>query len=653
MTTQQIALMWHDPCHNRVQRIIKSLPLTIGRKHPDNTVNLLLNVVSSQHAKLFYSHGSIVVADLGSKNGTRVHGRTITHPTPLINDGRFNVGPVEFYAALVPAEIADSVAPPARTAPPTQKSAETVLAFDPVSDLLRPPSAIAQQHQPFRYLEFDQPIVPTAQLPSDTEETTFLAIGGGLGSFSWVNHLLVYGADPREIVSIGTEQMPYGRYKRLCENSQIPAHERLRSNSDSCPDNLWGWPGYAPREMWQLMRQGNFSDAVKIGWQLFNEPLVETYTPKAGNVFKSIDREARRIGWDAIWRSGRVRAIRKTDDGRYVVAYSKMSRNKRSQHKLIVCRYLHLAVGYPGVRFLPDLEAYRRNTGDFERVVNAYENHEHVYKSLRETGGTVVMRGRGIVASRLLQRLHELREQTGMPIRVLHLMRSRNQSGNRSARARRSVKNHWELQPFNWPKAAWGGDLRAKLESASPAERADLLAHWGGTTTADRKDWQQIIANGLREGWYEIVFGEVDQVVRQADGRVLTRFCHLDDRARVSEISAEYIIDATGLESGIEANSLLKDLIDTYPIQRNPQNRFAVSNAFELDDMRNGAGRIYASGVATLGGPFAAVDSFLGLQCAAQRSVDDIAALPYTSIRPLSSMHSLRQWLRWARGATP
>ncbi len=42
--------------------------------------------------------------------------------------------------------------------------------------------------------------------------------------------------------------------------------------------------------------------------------------------------------------------------------------------------------------------------GDFHSVVNAYENHEQVYDHLRKHGGLVLVRGRGIVASRILQR---------------------------------------------------------------------------------------------------------------------------------------------------------------------------------------------------------------------------------------------------------
>ena len=60
--------------------------------------------------------------------------------------------------------------------------------------------------------------------------------------------------------------------------------------------------------------------AWKAAWQIFGEPsLAQTYTPVSGDVFRSIDKEARRIGWDKIWRYGHVKAIRKTDDGRWLL----------------------------------------------------------------------------------------------------------------------------------------------------------------------------------------------------------------------------------------------------------------------------------------------------------------------------------------------
>ena len=57
--------------------------------------------------------------------------------------------------------------------------------------------------------------------------------------------------------------------------------------------------------------------------------------------------------------------------------------------------------------------------------------------------------------------------------------------------------------------------------------------------------------------------------------------------------------------------------------QRSPYGRMPVELSFEVTGTRNGDGLIFASGSATLGGPYATVDSFLGLhirRCASPTS---------------------------------
>ncbi len=165
-----------------------------------------------------------------------------------------------------------------------------------------------------------------AHLP--TRETTYLALGGGLGSFAWVDHLRIYGASTDDVAVIGAEAEPFARYRRLCENSQIGDGERLRSDAASTPDNLWGWPGYGLREMGRSVQQGEWRAAAGAAWQLFSEPLLaESYTPRAVDVYAGLRREAERIGWTQMWRFGRIRAIRQMDDGRYAV----LSANERNQ----------------------------------------------------------------------------------------------------------------------------------------------------------------------------------------------------------------------------------------------------------------------------------------------------------------------------------
>ncbi|MEM7115869.1 MAG: FHA domain-containing protein [Chloroflexota bacterium] len=666
-----VQLFWTDPITGKQENLTAVPPITIGRR-PTNDIVLGSGLVSGEHAQLEQvGEHAFILRDMGSRNGTIVDGQTLFGGSAVLHShSQFQIGPVEFRLIL-PQAVAETIVPggtrtnllsPAALAAirQAQRNAATITpskidAAQGISASSTQVRIAAQPANDFPPPAFDDHIVSMAQLNQQMpyEATTYLSIGGGLGSFTWIDHLLIYGANPDDIMTIGFEPKPYGRYRRLCENSQIPDHERLRSNSDSCPDNIWGWPGYAVREMWQHTKRGRIDKSAQIGWQIFNEPYVQTYTPVAANVFDSIDREAKRIGWDKLWRHGRVRAIRKTDDGRYAIAYSLIHSGKASTHRIVVCKHLHIAVGYPGVRFLPDLQQYRETTGDFKHVVNAYEKHNHVYEDLAQNGGVVLIRGRGIVASRIIQRLYELRQEHSAPIGILHLMRTPLAEGKQYNSAQRDVHNHWELQPFNWPKAAWGGDLRVLLEKASDEERDRLLDNWGGTTTADREDWRLMIEEGLREGWYEIEFGKVYEVAQGGDGRLIT---HLDSNnaiARQIQLEADYIIDATGLEASIDDNALLKDMLDHYQLSRNPKGRLNINSDFELEEMRNGDGRVFASGVITLGGPYAAVDSFLGLQYAALRSVDSLTALRAAGLRRLDGFRSLAQWTRWAIGAKP
>ncbi|MFT5583404.1 MAG: pSer/pThr/pTyr-binding forkhead associated (FHA) protein [Cognaticolwellia sp.] len=495
---------------------------------------------------------------------------------------------------------------------------------------------------------FQNDVVDLSELQAAGVQVTtsdFLALGGGLGSFCWVDALRVHGIPSKKIRVIGFENKPYSRYERLCSNSQIPRHERLRSNSESCPDNYWGFPGYGAREAWTAFKKLRWAASLSVLSQLVREPdFASTYTPRADDVFKSIDQEAQRIGWQEMLDTGRIRSIRKTSDGRYAVAVSSRI-DPNAPRAVFVSPVVHLAVGYPGLRFLPDLREYRERTRDFVRVVNAYENHDALYERLATAGGTVVLRGRGIVASRVLQRLYELREG-GSSLKIVHLMRSKNDEGARHGPSTRRVENHWEFQPFNWPEACWGGDLKRELARADGEGKRALLSSWGGTTTADRSDWKEIVRVGLKEGWYRIEFAKVNDIESRPDG-LMINLARVERQAPVA-LPCVAIIDATGLISGSQADPVLADLIETYKLSLNVQGRLEVEPSFELSAMRNGQGRLFAAGVCTLGSHYAPVDSFLGLQYSASASIDALKSVP-----PLGSASSIAAWTRWVRGGTP
>jgi pSer/pThr/pTyr-binding forkhead associated (FHA) protein len=647
-----IQLSWNDPTTGERRESGLSVPIAFGRDfaalpteiggqrvtrmHFDNSQ------VSRYHALINREQNGFVVIDQNSTNGIFVNGQRQSRSV-LVNGDILQIGP---YTITISVAVASTPAP--------VRSAHSIIQFNPNTNLPDPSLPPSQPVTPlgnnFPPPVFQQEQVPVQDLHATglpVDESDYLAVGAGLGSYIWVDLLRMSGVGCEKIVALGLEKEPYARYKRLCLNSQIPLHERLRSNSDSCPDNIWGWPGYALREAWQDFTKGHLNQSCKYLWQVFNEPtFAETYTPRAGNVFDSINRETKRIGWDKIYRYGRVRTIRKTDDGRYCVAYSRGP----GSYAFHVARYLHLATGYPAIQFLPDLQAYREKYQDFKTVVNAYEDHNHVYQQLERQGGKVLLRGRGIVASRIVQRIYEARKQN-KNITVLHLMRSPKPVGNKFEKAQRLVKNHYEYQPFNWPKACWGGELRVRLEKASPDERKHLLKDWGGTTTADRKDWQRITEQGLREGWYKIEFGEVERVEHDSRNRPVT-YIQEKGFGQIT-LEADFIIDATGLDAKVDANPLLEDLVTHYKLPLNHLGRLTVANNFEIVEMRNSKGQMYAAGAMTLGGPYAAVDSFLGLQYAALCAVDGLAAARAPGIQRLNAVSSFGNWVKWVLNQSP
>ncbi|MEH1813662.1 MAG: FHA domain-containing protein [Nostoc sp.] len=647
----QIQLSWDEPATGERREPLLNMPIAFGREFARLPAELrgmrvsrmLLNSneVSRYHALIDWEQDHLVVIDQGSVNGVYVNGQPQTRSV-LVNGDTLQIGPY-----LIAVTFGASASAPDTSPPSTIHFNANTNRPDPSLPVVQPLTPVASNFPPlaFQAQKVSVQALHATGLPVD--ESDYLAIGAGLGSFLWADLLRISGVRADKIVALGLEAEPYARYKRLCLNSQIPLYERLRSNSDSCPDNIWGWPSYALREAWGDLAKGEIKSAFKYLWQVFAEPtFAETYTPRAGNVFDSIDRETKRIGWNQIYRYGRVRVIRKTDDGRYCVAYSRGPGN----YAFLVSRYLHLATGYPAIQFLPDLQAYREKYQDFKSVVNAYEAHDHVYEQLEQHGGTVLIRGRGIVASRIVQRIYEARKRN-RNIAVLHLMRSPKPQGNKFQNTQRLVKNHYEFQPFNWPKACWGGELRAMLEKATPDERKRLLADWGGTTTADRQDWQQITAQGLSEGWYQITFGEVLDVERDAQNRTITRI--REQSFGEMKLLADFIVDATGLDAKVDANPLLADLVKHYNLPVNHLGRLTVANNFELVEMRSDRGQMYAAGAITLGGPYAAVDSFLGLQYAALVAVDGLAAVRAPGVQKLNTISSFRQWLKWVLNQSP
>lgn len=619
------------------------------------------DAVSRTHLSLVMTAEDIRVRDENSTNGTYVNGTRIDEQVLAIGD-----------QISIPGWILELLDAPRTAAGATRIAGIEV---DPglVSRLvMTDDDAPPPVRRGFPAMEFDGKEMVTVEVlrasGHPVSETRFCAVGGGLGSFVWVDHLRCYGVAATDIAVIGTEPVCYETYKRYCKNSQIPDHERLRSNSLSRPDSIWGFPGYALREV----PRGGFKGVV----QVFGEPaLTESYTPRAGDVFESLDIEARRIKWSDMFTKGQVLGLRKTTDGRYAVAYKLWGGEAEgaARHRYLIADVVHLSTGYPATRFVDDFQEFITSHPESRpQMANAYEPHDQIYAEAERRGSPVqvVVRGRGIVASRIIQRLYEARKKNPN-IRILHSMRSAlgPRDGAKFRKARRIVRNNVEIQPFNWPKSCWGGDLRLEYERANEEQRGLMLNQLGGTTTAERSDWIDIVNRGTKERWYRAVYGVIsslEPIAPSASDPAGVKIIVDTEEGNREELNADYLIDCTGLIADIRRSPFLADLLDTYKLPRNHaysekdgqvQRRgptgLRVTNDFQIEGLQNGKGRVYAAGTITTGGPYLAVDSFLGLQYAALRSVDQLVTERVHNVRDLGPFRSFAGWMKWMTGATP
>jgi len=474
-------------------------------------------------------------------------------------------------------------------------------------------------------------------------DAELVSVGGGIGSFVMADYLRMCGVGPERLTVLTQHAHPWQSYEYLARSSQLGDEDRIRSDSASRPNCIWGFPSFAFSE---AVRARTLRGFIAPLFQVLTEPVfTDYYTPKLGHVLAMLQRESQRISYDQLVERGVVRMVRQRAEGGYFTILKPPEGTSATRRVAFRSRFVHLAVGYPGLKFLPDLQDYRLRHDDFVHVVNAYEPHDHVYEALQRRPGTVIVRGAGIVASRILERLIDDRDNRGAQTTIVQLFRTYVDGRNGpSVFMRRRGGNGWAFQGFNYPKSVWGGQLRSQMRTLEAKDRAALYDTIGGTTTAWRKSWRRQLERGRHEGWYRSVAGEVDSIVPTDAGGVVAAIRTEDGRV---ELVADYVIDATGLEAEITEHRLLADLLEHSGAGRNPLGRLDVDQTFEVRGTRSGNGRMYAVGAATFGGPFPGVDTFLGLQLASQEIVDDLVR--QGMVKRLGPVRSTREWLRWAR----
>ena len=311
-------------------------------------------------------------------------------------------------------------------------------------------------------------------------DVPFVSVGGGIGSFVTVDYLRIAGVSTDRIAVLSNLDYPWQTYEYLTRVSQIPKPERIRSDSASQARQHLGVP------LLRARRGGRRSGRSPRSGRCSTEPIwADYYTPKAGRVFAGLERETKRIGYSQMLVKGQVRMVRKRQGGGYFIILTPMAGSTPTKRLAYRAEFVHLAVGYPGLRFLPDLQEFRTAHQDFHHVVNAYEQHEHVYEAARTKHLVVMLRGGGIVASRVLQRLMDDRAKYGLSTEIVHLFRTyidRARTGRTrgtGARARTASPTRGSTTPSRSGAASSRREMR-RLEGEQRAETYKLM---GGTNT--------------------------------------------------------------------------------------------------------------------------------------------------------------------------
>ncbi len=363
-------------------------------------------------------------------------------------------------------------------------------------------------------------------------EVDFLSIGGGMGSFCWVDTLRIHGVSSKDICVISPNKKPYHQLKLYCDAIGLTKTQRLRSDSGSRPDNFWGFPGYGLSEALDELKNQNFTKTAKLLFQLFFEPFIfGYYSPTAGRVYKALEREAKRIGWEKLLITGNANNLTKLPDGRFKITYDRGNS--------ITAKVVHLSLGHGKVR-------KRKN------AIAAYEMTDRLWKRIVKRGGTVLVIGRGTAAQKIMERLLNLKK-----VKVISLHReAENPKDSRGAKQKRFMS--WRLQQFNWPRAAFGGRFMDEYDKL-----------WSLPSTTPDKNWIKKVKIAIKEGRNEIV---------------------------KTTAKADYTIDCSGFTESAKNHKFYSKLIKKYNLPLLTNGSIETGDALEVEALCSYKTRVFVTG---------------------------------------------------------
>ena len=226
-----------------IGRDITQLPAVLNGETVTPVVLLDSNKqISRFHAQITLDNNELYVEDK-SANGTQVNGQKLLNQRRTLNSGdRLGIGNHTITVILIRSEDENATVvlennstifnPQSEIIPVSRvrklPDSQSSIIFNPYTDALeqQTPDAVPSQPAGFPYnLNFwnAEKVSPEAIRRSGilVRETEYVACGGGMGSFVWVDMLRIAGVKPENIKVLSVQDKPYKRYESLLKNCQI------------------------------------------------------------------------------------------------------------------------------------------------------------------------------------------------------------------------------------------------------------------------------------------------------------------------------------------------------------------------------------------------------------------------------------------------
>lgn len=418
-------------------------------------------------------------------------------------------------------------------------------------------------------------------------DSTIAVVGDGFASILTYATAVYVGFRPEEITIYGPSDNPVGTYQQFAYNL---GQTVLRSESEShfLPAD---WPTFAELDAWSRRSLAPLLRSTR-----------RKYNPGVPDILAEAQVVAKRLRWDDNRNPHRIGWLQRgAEDGGppHFVLYDEDARYAgRAKHVL-------LALGHSPLSFPPVLAKAKQDPATADRIAQAYEPKEY------DPRGRYIVIGAGIAS------VNEWANALDVGAQVISLLRN-------------PVPDEQDLNTPRCFFEALGIDAFNALDFDA---RIAFLGEILKGTTPTRRSWVARIENGRREGRFEQLIGEIDEVRPGPLGlRVHVSSRHGEDPGWL-DITG--VVAGTGFNKSALALPLLRRLVEFYKVPVETGRLKLQSNCgvpgLDRPDSRCGVIGIHANTVITHG------DTIAGLKYISRRFVADCFEAEGKRRRPFPS----------------